>query len=166
MCLIGATKANSITRKKCSNRQTAQAQLRCGQENVRRGTTTLHFLRRHKKVGTSKSRKSVRRSAHYVINYGYRHIQRANYRMLPAHYNGWVCIHQREAAWNDANAPYYGGLQMSWNWMKAVPGGDAGKLSPLHQMRIAERVSATQGFSYDWMHGQWPNTYPPCASYF
>lgn len=84
----------------------------------------------------------------------------------PPHFDGWVCIHNREATWHDGGAPYYGGLQMSWNWMGAVPGGDASRLSPLIQMWIAERVSARHGFSYSWMHGQWPNTYPPCARFF
>lgn len=84
----------------------------------------------------------------------------------PAHYAGWMCIHSKEGAWNDPGAPYYGGLQMSWNWMGVVPGGDAGKLAPMHQMWLAERVSAKYGFSYSWMSGQWPNTFPPCAGYF
>lgn len=86
--------------------------------------------------------------------------------LRPAHYDGWICIHRREGAWNDPGRPYYGGLQMSWNWMSSVPGGDAGKLSPLTQMWIAERVSARYGFSWSWMSGQWPNTYPPCAAWF
>lgn len=134
--------------------------------NLHHGNTTLRFLAHNRNVGTKRSRKAVRRSAHYLVYYGYKQIHQANSRLLPPHYYGWICIHENEAAWNDANAPYYGGLQMSWNWMKSVPGGDAGKLDPLVQIWIAERVSAKQGFTYKWMKGQWPNTYPPCASYF
>jgi hypothetical protein len=94
------------------------------------------------------------------------YMKRLAARLRPAHYNGWVCIHRLEGAWNDAGHPYYGGLQMSWNWMSAVPGGDAGRLSPLSQMWIAEHVSARHGFSWSWMQGQWPRTFPPCARWF
>jgi hypothetical protein len=36
----------------------------------------------------------------------------------------------------------------------------------MEQMWKAENVSAQHGFSYSWMRGQWPNTFPPCASHF
>jgi hypothetical protein len=94
------------------------------------------------------------------------YVKRLAARLRPAHYNGWVCIHRLEGAWNDAGSPYFGGLQMSWNWMSAVPGGDAGKLAPMTQMWIAERAAAKHGFSWSWMQGQWPNTFPPCARWF
>jgi hypothetical protein len=33
--------------------------------------------------------------------------------------NGLLCIHQYEGAWNDPGSPYYGGLQMDYNFMQA-----------------------------------------------
>lgn len=89
--------------------------------------------------------------------------QKVNY---PPHYNGWVCIHNREGAWNDDTGNgYYGGLQMTYNWMGVIP-GKANWLSPLAQMWAAERVAAQNNFSYSFMRGQWPNTFPPCAGFF
>jgi hypothetical protein len=164
--IVGPTTAQAVERVKCSSKAKVSTQLWCGKENVRRGTTTLRFLNHNKKAGTKKSRHSLKRSGKYLVRYGNNHIRQATTRNRPPHYYGWLCIHSREGAWNDPNAPYYGGLQMSYNWMNAVPGGDAGKLPAMQQMWIAERVSAQHGFSYSWMKGQWPNTYPPCASYF
>ena len=39
-------------------------------------------------------------------------------RQRPAHYQGWLCVHAKEAAWNDAGEPYFGGLQMGWWFMR------------------------------------------------
>ena len=53
---------------------------------------------------------------------------------------------------------------MSYGWMGVV--GNAALLSPARQMALAEQVAAQHGWSYSWMAGQWPNTYPPCAGLF
>lgn len=169
--VVGATGVaqatiSKLVVEKCSSVKLASQQVSCAKKNIHHGRTTLKFLRRHHKVGTMKSRKSVRRSAKWLIRYGHKQLKIANARLLPPHNEGWECIHRQEAAWNDANAPYYGGLQMSWNWMKSVPGGDAGKLPAIQQKWIAERVSARQGFTSTWLHSQWPNTFPSCAIYF
>lgn len=89
-------------------------------------------------------------------------------RLHPPHEKGWNCIHSREGSWADDGAPYWGGLQMSYNWMRSLGGinGQANWYSPLTQMWAAERVSRRYNFAYSWMKGQWPNTYPPCAGYF
>ena len=81
----------------------------------------------------------------------------------PPHYAGWLCIHRLEGSWQDDGAPYYGGLQMHEGW-----GGvyHANLISPLAQMWLAEREAAKNGFSYAYMKGQWPNTFPPCAGHF
>lgn len=85
------------------------------------------------------------------------------------HYLGWECIHSREApvaGWfADTGNGYYGGLQMEWNWMGVINGG-ADNYSPMAQMMLAEMEAARYGFSYSFMEGQWPLTYPPCAQYF
>ena len=81
----------------------------------------------------------------------------------PAHYRAWLCIHHYEAAWNDHGAPYYGGLQMDWNFMRAYAPrllqsrGTADHWTPLQQMRAAERAWHTRGF---W---PWPNTARMCG---
>ncbi len=74
----------------------------------------------------------------------------------------WLCIHSREGAWNDAGAPYYGGLQMSYGWGGVAR---ADLLSPSAQMALAERQYRASGYSTAWLQGQWPNTSPPCLGY-
>ena len=52
----------------------------------------------------------------------------------PPHYAAWQCIHRHEGAWNDPNAPYYGGLQMDIGFQRAYgarpasPQGHGGQL--------------------------------------
>jgi hypothetical protein len=156
--IIGSTPAQAKSKlklEKCNSSNRTS----CAYRNIRKGTTTLRFLKRHRHVGTSKSRRSVRRSAKYLIKYG-----RLQLGLLrPAHYYGWLCIHSREGSWNDDGAPYYGGLQMHEGW-----GGvhHANELSPMEQIRLAEREYRETGYSHAWLAGQWPNTYPPCADYF
>ncbi len=77
----------------------------------------------------------------------------------PPHLKGWLCIHRYEGAWNDPNAPYYGGLQMDLSFQRAYGGkfldskGTADHWSPLEQMWVAERAfSAGRGYY------PWPNT--------
>src|SRR5438270_13866193 len=86
---------------KCSVRQTPQHQLNCGRINVRHGHSHLKFLKRNREAGTIESRYELRKDAKYLIRYGKYHIQRAVSRMQPAHYYGWLCIHNREGNWND-----------------------------------------------------------------
>lgn len=80
------------------------------------------------------------------------------------HYDGWVCIHNGEGAWNsNTGNGYLGGLQMTPGW-----GGAARPdlMSPAAQIALADRVAAQHGYGYTWMHQQWPNTFPPCSAYF
>ena len=83
--------------------------------------------------------------------------------LVVGHVALWLCIHSREGAWNDQGAPYYGGLQMTYGWAGLV--GDAGNLSPQHQMQAAETGYRRSGYSTAWLEGQWPNTSPPCLQY-
>lgn len=83
---------------------------------------------------------------------------------LPPHAAGWICIHNLEGAWNaNTGNGYFGGLQAHYDWY-GVARMDL--LSPGQQMWHAEHVAAANGFSYSFMQGQWPNTFPPCAGYF
>lgn len=80
------------------------------------------------------------------------------------HYDAWMCIHKFEGSWTDHGAPYYGGLQMDWDFMHTYGlkffrrYGTADHWSPLIQMYVAERAySAGRGFY------PWPNTARMCG---
>ena len=81
----------------------------------------------------------------------------------PPHKRQWLCIHRYEGAWNDPDAPYYGGLQMDLGFQQAYGSyllrtkGTADRWSPLEQMWVAERAHTTRGFY------PWPNTARLCG---
>lgn len=82
----------------------------------------------------------------------------------------WICIHGKEAAWNDDAAPFWGGLQMDRTFMLEYGRdmirryhGWANRWSPRDQMVVAWR--AVVGFAH-WGprgYGPWPNTRIGCA---
>jgi hypothetical protein len=83
--------------------------------------------------------------------------------LTPPHRREWLCIHDHEGRWTDPDAPYYGGLQMDWEF-QATYGpellrkkGTADHWTPLEQMWVAERAYRTRGF---W---PWPNTARYCG---
>jgi hypothetical protein len=82
----------------------------------------------------------------------------------PPRFKDWLCIHHYEGAWNDPNAPYYGGLQMDWSFMQAYAPtllrrkGTADHWTPLEQIWVAERAfESGRGFY------PWPNTARWCG---
>lgn len=82
----------------------------------------------------------------------------------PPRLKEWLCIHHYEGAWNDPNAPYYGGLQMDWSFMQAYGPtllrhkGTADHWTPLEQIWVAERAfESGRGFY------PWPNTARWCG---
>src|SRR2546423_11235830 len=62
----------------------------------------------------------------------------------PPHKSEWLCIHRYEGRWSDAEAPYYGGLQMDLTFQRHYGGyllssqGTAEHSSPLEQMLVAQ----------------------------
>jgi hypothetical protein len=82
----------------------------------------------------------------------------------PPHMAGWLCIHRFEGAWNDPNAPYYGGLQMDLGFQRSYGGyllavrGTAERWTPLEQMWTAERAFRSGRGYYPW-----PNTARYCG---
>jgi hypothetical protein len=82
----------------------------------------------------------------------------------PPHLRAWLCIHRYEAAWTDTGAPYYGGLQMDWGFMRTYGGwllrskGTANRWTPLEQMWVAERAYRSGRGFYPW-----PNTARYCG---
>jgi hypothetical protein len=82
----------------------------------------------------------------------------------PPHKAGWLCIHNHEGAWNDPNAPYYGGLQMDISFQRTYGGrllrtkGTADRWTPLEQMWVAEKAHRSGRGYYPW-----PNTARYCG---
>jgi hypothetical protein len=82
----------------------------------------------------------------------------------PPHRSGWLCIHRYEGAWDDPNAPYYGGLQMDLSFQRRYGAhllrrkGTADKWTPLEQMWVAERAHRSGRGYYPW-----PNTARSCG---
>jgi len=68
----------------------------------------------------------------------------------------WLCIHRYEAAWNDPDAPYYGGLQMDLSFQRAYGAallrrkGTADHWTPLEQIWVAERAYRSGLGFYPW----------------
>lgn len=102
----------------------------------------------------------------YIIQYSKNKLAQLLTPPLPAHYKGWICIHNGEGAWNSQTGNgFYGGLQMTYGWMGLV--GNAALLSPLQQMWAAEKgLQENWNNRFAWLSGQWPHTYPPCSGYF
>jgi len=75
----------------------------------------------------------------------------------------WLCIHRYEGAWNDAGAPYWGGLQMDLSFQREYGSwllrtkGTADRWTPIEQIWAAVRAWRTRGFS------PWPNTARACG---
>ena len=75
-----------------------------------------------------------------------------------------ACIQRFEGAWNDPNAPYYGGLQMDMHFQRLYGGyllrrkGTADRWSPLEQMWFAWRAHRSGRGFYPW-----PNTARACG---
>ncbi len=82
----------------------------------------------------------------------------------PPHLRQFLCIHRFEGSWTDGGAPYYGGLQMDLDFMRAYGArllarkGTADRWTPLEQIWVAERAlrSGTGFFP-------WPNTARFCG---
>lgn len=77
---------------------------------------------------------------------------------------GLRCVHSHEAAWDDPGPPYYGGLQMDWDFMRAYGPeflrafGTADHWPPVVQLTVGMRaILAGRGWS------PWPNTARLCG---
>jgi len=74
----------------------------------------------------------------------------------PPHARAWRCLQRFEGAWDDADDPYWGGLQMDRGFMRQyaprhlLRRGWANEWTPIEQMWVAERaLGAGRGF-YPW----------------
>jgi hypothetical protein len=81
----------------------------------------------------------------------------------PPHEAEFHCIHHYEGSWTDTGAPFWGGLQMDWGFMKTYGGyllatkGTANHWTPLEQIWVAEKAFPSRGFY------PWPNTARDCG---
>lgn len=82
----------------------------------------------------------------------------------------WLCIHRKEAAWNDTGDPYWGGLQMDRGFMSHYGQdmirkyhGWADRWSPRDQMVVAYRAVTGSLDQQPRGYGPWPNTRKGCA---
>ncbi len=149
-----------------------RAELRYANVQVAHASWALSHLRMMVKNGTTLPPGYVR-NHRWLLEHAQRLRREALTRIqaatLPAHYAGWLCIHNGaypgapHEGWSRYGT-YSGPLQMTRPWMGYDL--DWGGMSYIDVFRIAERVAAGQGFSYSFMARQWPETYPPCASRF
>jgi hypothetical protein len=76
----------------------------------------------------------------------------------------FLCIHSHEGSWTDPGAPYYGGLQMDWQFMSTYGGeylrawGTADHWPPSVQIAVAMRAYLSGRGFYPW-----PNTARQCG---
>jgi hypothetical protein len=74
-----------------------------------------------------------------------------------------LCIHSHEGSWRDPGAPYYGGLQMDWNFMQAYGPkflrrwGTADHWPVWAQLKAGVRGVRARGYT------PWPNTARMCG---
>ncbi len=78
---------------------------------VHRGATALTWLTNpeHKRFGTKRTRVKAIEKSEDMFFHGLRE---------QGFYKPALCVHSKEAAWNDPNAPYYGGMQMDVQFMQ------------------------------------------------
>jgi hypothetical protein len=83
----------------------------------------------------------------------------------PPRLSAWNCIHHYEGSWTDPNAPYWGGLQMDYDFQNAYGAwllrhkGTANHWTPLQQIWAAVRAWRSRGFE------PWANTARACGVY-
>jgi len=91
---------------------------------------------------------------------------------VTGHLAGWRCITNGATPrspheGNGYNGDYSGRLGMTTPWAGHYPStGDWVTVSEAEVYGVAETEAAKHRWSYSWMSGQWPATFPPCASHF
>jgi hypothetical protein len=83
----------------------------------------------------------------------------------------WLCIHGHEAAWNDPDPPFWGGLQMDWGFfhtygrdmLRKYRGRFPDAWSPRDQMVVAWRAVVGYAGYGARGYGPWPHTRIGCA---
>lgn len=73
------------------------------------------------------------------------------------------CIHRFEGAWTDRGAPYWGGLQMDWDFMQTYGGGLLGRKGTADRWSPAEQVAAAIVGHAERGFWPWPTTARRCG---
>jgi hypothetical protein len=115
--------------------------------------------------GETAQRSRVKAYRKWVLSvWARRHAKVRRQAMSPPNKAAWLCIKRYEGSWHDGGAPYYGGLQMDYGFMRRYGSfllrrkGTADNWTPLEQMWVAERaVRAGRGFY------PWPNAARLCG---
>jgi hypothetical protein len=156
LCMAANANAHLIAKPHCSSlhcRATSQL------KNLKHARYVCHYGRHYAKRWSCAAVKWLKRE------YRQTKVAMAPRVAVSSHLLGWICIHEREGAWNaQTGNGYYGGLQMTYGWAGRV--ANAALLSPSDQIAAADAEAREHGYNYAWMAGQWPNTFPPCAGYF
>ena len=77
--------------------------------------------------------------------------------------NGLLCIHSHEGAWNDHGAPYWGGLQMDINFMRAYGPSYYRRWGTADNWPVWAQLSAGRRGYYARGWSPWPNTRRMCG---
>lgn len=126
------------------------------------------FVKRTRTAHAEQRTRSVKYLRWLARHWSVRRMAARIHAQNPPNLSFWMCVHGREGAWNDPNAPYWGGLQMgtwfmrTYGWNLLQRKGTADNWTPLEQVWVAERAWQKEGYSVSWLYGQWPNTAPPC----
>lgn len=143
---------------------TAQAQTHHATP-IQHARHVIAFFENHPKAAATRAGRVAIFKAAHILDSAVRSLQAVRAAKLaaasqfPPHHALWECIQDYEGAW-DSRAGltdiylHYGGLQMTWNWMKLIP-GNAGNLSQADQEWAAEKAWAQNGYSYSFLYGQW-----------
>jgi hypothetical protein len=77
--------------------------------------------------------------------------------------NGLLCIHRYEGSWSDPNSPYYGGLQMDVNFMKAYGRSYYNRWGTADHWPVWAQLQAGRNGYADVGWSPWPNTRRYCG---
>jgi len=138
----------------------------------------VHWIGNHARVTQYHPNPRIKRKWQRAVRY-WLEVRTNAYRVLHpkpkvvyGHWAGWSCITNGAYAGaphegNGYNGSYTGRLGMTTPWAGHYPStGDWVTASASEVYSVAEQEAATHGWSYTWMKGQWPNTFPPCAKFF
>jgi len=77
--------------------------------------------------------------------------------------SGLLCIHEHEGSWTDPGAPYYGGLQMDWSFMRSYGGRSLQAHGTADHWTVGEQLAAGVAGYLERGWAPWPNTSRMCG---
>ena len=144
--------------------KSVQWRIKAYEKNIHVGNSMLRFTKAHTELYTYKKWLRVRRDHKWMIRFSLTRISELKWLTRPPQYDGWMCIHRYEGSWQDANDPYWGGLQMDRSFMTSyapswlLKKGWANRWTAYEQMWVAERAHSSGRGYYPW-----PNTARFCG---